>query len=140
MERNRVVVHFRKGKLLKGYTHDFTPAKDVFHLTSEQAEDRGKIHEVHIDDLKAVFFVKTLEGNKDYVETKRFEEGTGTAQGLKIKLEFFDGEIMSGTSLGYNPNRKGFFVIPVDPQSNNDRIYVVRSALRDIRLGKDAGT
>ena len=134
-----VVVHFKDGRLLKGFTHDFTPMKDAFHLTSEQSKDRGSEYEINFADLKAIFFVKTLEGNKDYAEKKKFEEvDTSGLKGLKIKVVFFDGEIIRGISLGYSKSSKGFFVIPVDPESNNERIYVISDALREVKVGEEA--
>ena len=138
-ERNRVVVHFKGGKLLKGFTHDFTPTKGVFHLTSEREEDKGRVYELELEELKAVFFVKTLDGDKDYVEKKRFEEvDEARLRGLKIRVEFYDGEIMRGISLGYSKGRSGFFILPVDPEWNNERVYVLASALRDIKVGSAA--
>lgn len=134
-----VVLHFKDGRLLKGFTHDFTPMKDAFHLTSEQSKDRGSEYEINCADLKAIFFVKTLEGNKDYVEKKRFDEvDTSGLKGLKIKAEFLDGEIIRGISLGYSKSSKGFFIIPVDPESNNERIYVIADALRNVKVGEEA--
>ena len=138
-ERNKVVVRYRSGRVLKGYTHDFSPSSDTFHLVSELPDDRGKTHEVTTADLKAVFFVKTLEGNKAYHERKTFNIGDSTRlRGLKIKVEFEDGEVMSGTTLGYSKAKKGFFIIPVDPKENNDRIYVVAAALRAVAAGAAA--
>ncbi len=138
-EQNPVVVHFKDGRLLKGYTEDCTTLKDTFHLTSEKKNVKERPHEIRIADLKAIFFVKTLEGNKDYAEKNRFEEvDTAPARGRKVKVEFSDGEIMRGISLGYGRGRKGFFIIPVDPQSNNERIYVLTESLRDVKLGRAA--
>lgn len=138
-ERNRVVVRFKDGRLLRGYTHDFTPVKETFHLTSEEEKDKGNIYDIKTTDLKAIFFVKTLEGKKGYPEKKRFDDVDSSGlRGLKIKIEFHDGEIISGTSHGYSRNRKGFFVTPVDPQSNNDRIYVLTDAVRDVKVGSNA--
>ncbi|UCG30389.1 MAG: hypothetical protein JSV53_00510 [candidate division WOR-3 bacterium] len=138
-ERNRIVVHFKDGRLLKGYTHDFNPVKDSFHINSELAQDKGKITEVFCPNLKAIFFVKTLEGNANYKEKKRFDEvDTTNLRGIKIKIEFNDGEVMCGISLGYSKNRKGFFIIPVDPQSNNERVYVIASSVRGVKLGSAA--
>lgn len=138
-ERNLVVVHFKNGRLLKGYTHDFTPTKENFHLTSEKAEDRGHIYKIETADLKAIFFVKTLEGNKNYKEKKTFDEvDTSHLRGMKIKIEFADGETVRGISLGYSKNRNGFFIIPVDPKSNNERIYVLANAVRNVKVGSAA--
>jgi hypothetical protein len=138
-KRNMVVVHYKDARLYKGYTHDFNPVRETFHLTSELDEDKGTIHEVKIADLKAVFFVKTLEGNLDYKEKKRFDEAdTSQLRGMKIKVVFHDGEILRGVSLGYSKGRKGFFVIPVDPDSNNERIWVVADAVREVGVGSAA--
>jgi hypothetical protein len=138
-ERNRIVAHFKDGRLLKGFTHDFTPVKDTFHLTSELENDKGQIYEVFCPNLKAIFFVKTLLGNKGYKEKKRFNEvDTSGMRGIKIKIEFSDGEVMCGISLGYSKKRKGFFIVPVDPKSNNERVYVIASAVRDVKLGSAA--
>lgn len=137
--RNRIVLHFLDDTVLKGYTHDFTPLREKFHLISEAVSDKGKVHEVHCSDLKAVFFVKTLEGNREYAERTTFRPvDSEMLRGLKVKVEFPDGEVIRGTSFGYSRGRKGFFVIPVDPASNNERIYVVTNRLRDVRIGAEA--
>jgi hypothetical protein len=138
-EPNRVVVRFNDGKLLKGYTYDFAPAKDTFHLNPEPGKDKRDTLEIKVDLLKAIFFVKTLEGNPDYEEKKQFDEVKNPVlRGLKIKVRFFDGEVIRGTTTGYSKKRKGFFLFPVDPQSNNERIYVVANALRDVKVGSAA--
>ena len=137
--RNKVVAHFVDGRLLKGYTHDFTPARDMFHLTSQLEEDFGTTYDVNISDLKAVFFVKTFKGNLGYKEKKRYEDvDAARLRGMRIRVEFNDGEIIRGISLGYSKSKKGFFVVPVDPQSNNDRIYVIAAAVRDVKIAAAA--
>jgi hypothetical protein len=137
--RNRIVLHFNDKRLLKGYTHDFTPLREKFHLISELEEDKGNIYEIRCSDLKAVFFVKSLIGDKDYIEKNDFGDVDAAAlRGLKVKVEFPDGEVIRGTSFGYSRNRKGFFIVPVDPGSNNERIYVVAAALREVRIGAEA--
>ncbi len=134
-ERNRVVVRYKSGRTLKGYTHDFKPLVDAFHLVDQT----GNTHTVKCQDLKAVFFVKTFAGNSKYEEKKHFTQVNCAAlKGLKVKLTFLDGEMIRGFSLGYGRDRVGFYLIPIDPSSNNDRIYVVTSALKDVKLGSDA--
>lgn len=135
-KRNLVVVHYKDGRLLKGYTRDFSPVRDSFHLTSELEDDKGKMYTVWLAELKAVFFVKTLHGSPEYKEKKRFEEvDTSKHRGLKMKLLFNDGETVRGISLGYSKERKGFFLIPVDPKSNNERIWVVADSVREVVVG-----
>ena len=140
-QRNKVVVHYADGKILKGYTHDFVPEKDLFHLNTALEPGVGTIHDVRVADLKAVFFVKTAEGNPDYREKTRFEEVEGKAlHGIKIKVVFKDGEVTRGISMGYSKAKKGFFVIPIDPRSNNERIYVVAGSASEVVVGPNAET
>ncbi|OQX54896.1 MAG: hypothetical protein B5M53_05240 [Candidatus Cloacimonas sp. 4484_209] len=132
--RNKIVVHFKDGRLLKGYTLDFTPIKKIFHLTSEMEEDAGKTYEISTTELKAIFFVKTLKGNKDYYEKKSFDEIDKTKlRGIKLEVEFFDGEIISGTSFVYKSDKEGFFMVPLDEKSNNSRIYIIKDAACSIK-------
>jgi hypothetical protein len=135
--RNQVVVRYLDGRIEKGYTHDFTPLRDTFHLTLEDGS--GTVLDIHIDELKAIFFVKTFQGDRNYVEKKFFEQvDQSRFRGLKMRVVFKDGEIVRGISLGYNEKKKGFFLIPVDPDCNNDRIYIIASACKDIKVGEIA--
>ena len=137
--RNKVVAHFNDGRLFKGYTHDFIADKASFHLNQGSEPGHDAIHDVKVSDLKALFFVKTSEGNKEHEEKKKFEEvDSKTLHGIKIKVIFKDGEVLRGLSLGYNKAKQGFFIVPLDPQSNNDRIYIVASSTAQVILGAEA--
>lgn len=125
---NLVVARYRDGYMVKGITYDFARNKKSFHV-HVATDDQKRIEEVNISDLKAVFFVKSLEGSPEYQEKKEFPVGT---PGLKIKVEFFDGEILLGTTSGYSAQRQGFWLFPADPESNNLRIYVVCAAVKKI--------
>jgi hypothetical protein len=134
-EPNKVVVHYKNGGVIKGTTLDFVAEKPKFHLTHADL----RIEEIDTETMKAVFFVKTFEGNKDYKEPRDFT-GVKPAdlRGLKVKVTFQDNENVLGSTMGYNKQRKGFFILPLDPQSNNIRIYVVASAIKEIKLGSNA--
>jgi hypothetical protein len=127
---NKVVARFRDGKMVKGVTHDFNPNKDTFHVTQTGGE-KGLL-EIQISLLKAVFFVKTFEGNQDYEEQKFTKEGLKGLPGLKVKVRFLDGEVLYGTTTGYAPERKGFFLQPADKGGNNDRLFVVNESTADV--------
>ncbi len=134
-EANRIVVRFKNGNVLKGITHDFVPEKPKFHLIHQD----GHTEEIDTEALKAVFFVKSYEGNSQYQEVKGFSKvDPVTFRGMKIKVTFIDNETIYGSTLGYNKNRKGFFIFPADPDSNNIRIYVVASAVKEVKLGSQA--
>ncbi|HUG99217.1 MAG TPA: hypothetical protein VMQ83_08580 [Gammaproteobacteria bacterium] len=126
--RNTVVIHFPGGNVLKGITNNFFPNKDKFHLTDK---DTGEVREILLSGLKAVFFVKGFDGDPAYRERSDVER---TGLGKKIQVDFNDGEVLVGYSQGFTPNRPGFFVFPADPESNNDRVFVVTAATKDARF------
>jgi hypothetical protein len=121
---NRVVARFADGRMLKGTTQDFAPAKDAFHVIGSEGGARPV--KVAVADLKAVFFVKSLVGNPAYIEVKEFGR---PAQGRRVQVIFKDGETIVGSAQSYQPDRTGFFLIPADPKSNNERIFVVARAV-----------
>ena len=124
---NRIVARFADGRMLKGTTQDFAPAKDTFHVIGSEGGSRPV--KVAVEDLKAVFFVKSLVGNAAYTELKEFG---GPAHGRKVQVTFKDGEVLVGSTQGYQQDRPGFFLVPADPRSNNDRIYVVTTAVEKV--------
>jgi hypothetical protein len=124
---NKVVVHFRDGRIVKGYTHNFNTNKETFHVAD--VENAHEITEVSTSLMKAVFFVKTFEGDKDHPHPEDFSmESLKNVPGLKIKVTFFDGEVMYGTTHGYSPQKNGFFIFPADKTINNERVFVIKDS------------
>jgi len=138
--QNLVVARYRDGKIIRGVTHDFGPQKKVFHVSTVEKHGRtvnGKIFDISLSELKAVFFVKSLEGRQGPPSLKGLmEEKLETPGLMKVRITFSDGEILVGTTHGYTPERKGFFVIPLERDSNNLRIFVVSSAVKKVETWK----
>jgi len=131
MEKIKVVVHFSDGRLIKGFTEDFFPNKERFHLIPAGNPSGGAI-EVSTKDLKAMFIVRDFIGDSLYNERKKYIEGEKPS-GIKVEVTFMDGEVLVGSTLGYDPKRQGFFIFPADPKSNNIRVYAVSSGLKKVR-------
>lgn len=132
MEVNKIVARYRNGRIRKGYTENFFPNKPKFHLRPLSVSGPGEAEEVLLNDLKAVFFVRDFAGDRGYKERKHLLEGEKT-QGRIIEVTFADGEVLVGTTMGYDPKRTGFFIFPVDPKTNNLKIFVVSGAVRSAR-------
>lgn len=128
---NRIVARYQDGHLIKGITNDFLPAKDVFHLLPWESTPGTKPMEVKVAELKALFFVKEFAGDPQHQELQEFEP-TVPAFGRKIRVVFKDGEVLLGTTQGYQPGRPGFFVLPADRRSNNERCFVVTAAAQEV--------
>ncbi|MGO9137727.1 MAG: DUF6982 domain-containing protein [Syntrophales bacterium] len=131
MIQNKIVVRYQDGRISKGVTSDFFPDKDVFHLLPVNTLPDAKPITVSVQELKAVFFVKTFEGNREYKDKKDLEADKAVA-GRKIRVIFKDGEVLVGTTHGYQPGRPGFFIHIVDPQSNNERCFVISVATQEV--------
>lgn len=135
----RVVVAFLDRSRDRGLTYEFKPYGDGFllHPPEDKARLKGKF--IAFKAIKAVYFVKTLEGNKNHKE-KKTQIGSVHRQGRKVSIHFPDGEIYMGITEGFNPSRAGFFFYPGDPASNNLEVFVVTSNADEIRiLGGDIG-
>jgi hypothetical protein len=132
MDAVKVVVRYADGKVIKGYTQDFFPNKDRFHLQPQQKSTGQDTQQVLVKDLKAIFFVRDFGGNPTYDERRQFAD-SDKPQGRKMEIIFKDGEKLVGSTLGYEPNRPGFFIHPADDKSNNIRVFVVQAFVDKVR-------
>lgn len=128
---NKVVVRFTDGKTLKGETNDFLPAKNIFHVSVQGSAPDSKPQEVKVSDLKALYFVKNLDGDPRYHKSNEFPP-FAPVPGRRVKVTFKDGEVLVGTTQGYQPGRPGFFLLPADPNSNNERCFIVTPSTKSV--------
>lgn len=124
-----VVARFLDGRMLKGTTHDFTPHKAIFHLAI-WGEPNAKGIAVPLGALKALFFVKSFEGDAKRVDDHDLSNAKG--DGRRIMVTFTDGETLCGFTTAHAKEKPGFFVVPADLKSNNARVFVMSSAVRKI--------
>jgi hypothetical protein len=128
----KVVARYIDGKRVKGFSQDFFPNKDRFHVYSA-AKPSVEAVEVLLKELKAIFFVKDFAGNYMYNERKEYIQGEKPS-GRKVEVTFKDGEVLVGSTLGYDPSRPGFFIFPADPKCNNIRVFAVSTTIKKVRF------
>ncbi len=86
-------------------------------------------------EVKAVCFVRDFEASSGAQDLKLFQNRP-KMEGLWVRMRFVDGEVMDGLL----PNNLlqleafGFTVVPPNPSSNNQRIFVPRSALSEFHV------
>jgi hypothetical protein len=131
MKPAKIIVRYANGRIIKGYTDDFLPAKSVFHIHPIDSNILNDIIKVSVQDLKGVFFVRDFEGDPNYREQNTFPDGVEVF-GRKVEVRFKDGEVMIGSTLDYHPQRPGFFLLPSDPHWNTLRVFVVSQAVSKV--------
>jgi hypothetical protein len=132
---NHVVARFANGSLVKGVSINVDPARPSCHVRSAD----GVMHEVKFADLKALFFVKSLDGNPAHDEAMTVQPADPRARGAHlIEVLFKDGERLVALANRYPPLGRLFFLVPVDPASNNIRILVNREQLASLEKATSA--
>ena len=128
-----VAVRYQDKRLLKGWTRDFMPNRDFFHL---QQGDQARATRIRLGGMKAVFFLKTPGRDPSCIDRRIFSQRTGG--NTKVWLEFTDGEKFAGWSNAVPSSGNGFFLFPADADSNLEKAYVFRSAVERLEQGDAA--
>jgi len=144
-EPAKIVVHLADGTVVKGYMES-APALELevllgqpprpfpTHLTLRSPQD-GTRFQLDISKSKAVFFVKSFDGRRDYSEVKFFVNSP-TIQGIWVQVRFKDNEYLEGVIHNsiHHLTGDGFFLKPPDPNSNNEMVYILKSSIVDYRV------
>jgi hypothetical protein len=97
--------------------------------------DSETVEEVPTKDAKAVFFVKTFDGDLRH-RALHFHEHAPIVQGLWVRVYFYDGEMIEGIISNTRDFvlESGFFLMPTDPNGNNKLVYVLKGGLKDFHV------
>ena len=128
--KKAVVRRFEKEPLL-GYVNPLS----YLQLTGiELLSADGQLAVVPYQEIKTVSFVRDFENPS--ADARRVFHTRPKMEGLWVSVRFRDGEVMEGVLannlLQLEPH--GFTIIPPDPYSNNQRIFVPRVALSAVEV------
>ena len=99
----------------------------------EMLSPEGNVVLIGYYDLKNVCFVKDFDA---VAEPSKLFQTRPKMEGLWVRMRYRDDEVMDGIL----PNnlllwdRYGYAVIPPEPYSNNQKVFVPREALREIHV------
>ena len=120
------ILHYEDGTTEQAYVP--IVIDDSAEVITIRREDRSS--EIPLIGLKAIFFLRA-DGASSDEEEKTHQQ----AEGGVLNVEFQDGEVIRGSSDDYLPQRRGFFLFPLD-RSKNERIFVFNSAVSSIEIEK----
>ncbi len=116
---HRVVIHTADGQVKRGTVSDLAlDAGEV--LVACQAG--GAAEAVPVENIKAIFFMLPPG------------DPPPSAEGKKVRVTFRDGRQVAGFSSDYAPERPGFFMVPADARTHTARIWVYRTAVRQVSV------
>jgi hypothetical protein len=123
---NEVVVRYLDGTLLKGTSLDVDPGRPTCHVRPPT----GAVVEVALNKVKALFFVRSLEGDPKHTDVHDINPSDPRLRGsTAMTITFKDGEQLTGLTNHFPPTRPFFFVMPIDTGANNLRVLVNKAAV-----------
>jgi hypothetical protein len=128
--KKAVIRRFEK-EALSGYVNPLSFLK----LTGvELLSEQGNVATVPYDEIKTVTFVRDFDGSPE--TARRVFQTRPKMEGLWVRLEFRDSDVMEGILANNLMQLEpyGFSVTPPDPYSNQQRIFIPRSALRAVAV------
>lgn len=95
----------------------------------------GEEVDVPTKNAKAVFFVKTFEGDLRH-RALHFHEHSPVVPGLWVRVSFQDNEVIEGIISNSRDFvlEHGFFMMPTDPTGNNELVYVLKDRVKDFAV------
>jgi hypothetical protein len=126
----KVVVRFIDGRTLQGYGDTFMPFEEEI-MVKDSVEN---ILHVRLDEVKLICFVKRFDSQAGETHKPSPPLQFVAVPGRKIFLRFKDGETIRGMASIEAPPIRGFFLTPLNPNSNNRQLYVNPKALDSFRF------
>jgi hypothetical protein len=126
----KVIVRRFERENLTGFVNTFSYLQPS---AIELLKPDGALVLLPYDEVKSVCFVKDFEAE---TETRKIFMTRPKLEGLWVRILFRDGEVLDGIL----PNNllvweiAGYTVTPPEPDSNNQRVFVPRSALKSIQV------
>jgi hypothetical protein len=136
----KVIINFISGEERTGNVLSFNINHPTFYLQAEMENGKVEKQTVSIDSVKTILFLKKEESGEIPIRTETIDQSTfaGTVA-FKLGVEFKDGEVINGTTMRYNPNDKGFFLIPMNPADRSERIFINAQTVKHIDCKKLIG-
>lgn len=139
--KHHLVVRLSDGTRRKGVTNAFDPVKSTLHLKEiDIGGNLVEIHDIDMQSVQAVFFVRDLAILRTSRQTNRDASGAPPSlnpDGKMLRVTFSWGEMMDGMSYDYDPNKQSFFLHPMGPLNrayNIERVYITRKATARVEV------
>ncbi len=125
----KAVLHFLDGRVQRVYA--CPPPTGAVEASCTDLE--GRVHQISLPKLKALFLVQTFLGDPDYKGVENVKTLTISPKSSIWNCKFSDGESVFGELEGDLEGDGGFYLHNIDPLSNNTSIFVNPVAVQKVR-------
>ncbi len=127
----QVVGKCRDGRLIRGYTNDFSPLTPYLHISpTPYAEGSEFVSMVHLD---ALFFGRDTD-RRDSDDVELSGPDVVPANGRRVAIPLPNGTEIIGSARSYSRSGSGFFVDSLDEDSGTFRVFVTAGGIRSVRF------
>jgi hypothetical protein len=129
----KVTAKLQNGEEKTGEVMLFNINQPTFQMQADRGDGTKENLTIRMDTVKTVLFLKKDEGEGTRLHTETIAQSTYAGNmAFRLVVEFQDGEVISGSTLKYNPNDKGFFIVALNPADRSERIYVNALAAKNV--------
>ncbi len=129
-----IEIMFLDGNKTEGRVMSFSIKRNLFHLLIGDTEESQTTKPIMFKDVKMIHFLKEEDKSEHY---KLIEEGIKKSESAspvayKLIVEFKDGEFLHGSAHKYGPDEQGFYIVPDNPESPYEKIYINQDAVKKV--------
>ena len=130
---SKVIVKYISGETKTGTILSFNVNQPIFYLQIENEAGKGASSPERMDSIREIRFLKKEGPTGSLVHRETIDQSlfAGT-MAFKLTVEFDDGSVLTGTTIKYDPNDRGFYLIPLNPGDRSERIFVNAHAVKRV--------
>lgn len=134
---SKVIVRYLTGEEKAGNLLSFNYNQPTFHLQVENEEGKIVTSTEQLKSVREIRFLKKAKTSESLLRTETIDESVfaGTLA-VRLTIEFKDGSVLTGTTNKYNPNDRGFYLVPLNPADKSERIFINAEAIKCIESRK----
>jgi len=142
-QKCKVVINCGAGKVIRAFSSFIEPKKPeslasscpIEELLNSCVAEDGSDLRLDAATVKAVFFVSSFEGDRQYEPVRFYTAGNDPGL-IWVEILFRDGEIVEGCVQNsvHHLLGDGFFLLPSSPGSNNLMIFINKAAMASYRV------
>jgi hypothetical protein len=126
---SEILIVFRHGRRLRGYTHAFSGADPTLDVWPSRAAVPRERQVVPLALLRTISVVRDFGGDGSSLSDRR----EATSAFPNVEIAFKNGQLMFGATPGYEEDRLGLWLLPRH-SPNVLRVFAVSSAVAEIRV------